>query len=148
MGKESVVEIPPGSGNRYRYAYDPDTQKMRYMGPVGESPPIDEVTFQEGFADPLVDYSDSDETVVFFIATDKLGKKWVLESFRWPIPNVWGEWEKKMMDEEKLEIYHEDGLDINKIEVQWATFEFKGAKKPYELDIDLSMFGDVEPGGY
>ena len=45
MGKEHQVEIPPGSGNRYRYAYDPERQATIYKGPVGEAPPIGEEDF-------------------------------------------------------------------------------------------------------
>jgi hypothetical protein len=40
MGKESIVEIPPGSGNRYRYLYEGGQTK--YLGPVGSAPPINE----------------------------------------------------------------------------------------------------------
>jgi len=45
MGKESIVEIPEGSGNFYRYDYDPDTQRTRYQGPVGDAPEIGESEF-------------------------------------------------------------------------------------------------------
>jgi len=40
--KENVVEI---SGHRYRYAYDPDTGKTLYKGPVGSAPPISQDDF-------------------------------------------------------------------------------------------------------
>jgi len=42
MGKEHVVEI---KGGRYRYAYDPDTKKTLYRGPVGDSPQLSEEQF-------------------------------------------------------------------------------------------------------
>jgi len=42
MGRETIVEI---SGNRYRYAYDPERQATIYKGPVGEAPPIGEEEF-------------------------------------------------------------------------------------------------------
>ena len=40
MGKENIVEIPPGSGNRYRYAYE--NGETVYKGPVGNAPEIGE----------------------------------------------------------------------------------------------------------
>jgi len=45
MSKENVVEIPTGSGNRYRYIYDPETQKTLYLGPVGSAPAMAEQEF-------------------------------------------------------------------------------------------------------
>lgn len=43
MSKESVVEIPDGSGNFYRYEYvDGET---KYRGPVGDAPPLNEEEF-------------------------------------------------------------------------------------------------------
>lgn len=41
---ESVVEI---KGSQYRYAYDPETQTTRYLGPVGDAPTISEEEFLE-----------------------------------------------------------------------------------------------------
>jgi len=43
----SIVEIPPGSGNKYRYVYDQATQQTQYKGPVGEAPALDEGEFLE-----------------------------------------------------------------------------------------------------
>jgi hypothetical protein len=40
--KESVVEI---GGHQYRYTYNPETQRTEYLGPVGESPPLNETEF-------------------------------------------------------------------------------------------------------
>jgi len=40
--KESIVEIPEGSGNFYRYDYDPTTKKTNYKGPVGDAPALKE----------------------------------------------------------------------------------------------------------
>jgi len=48
MGKESIVEIPPESGNKYRYVYE-DGQTI-YKGPVGDSAPISEADFLREFA--------------------------------------------------------------------------------------------------
>ena len=45
MPQENIVEIPDGSGNRYRYAYDPSSKTTRYLGPVGDSPPLTEEDF-------------------------------------------------------------------------------------------------------
>ena len=45
---ESRVEIPEGSGNFYRYQYNPDTQATEYLGPIGDAPAIDEVEFLRG----------------------------------------------------------------------------------------------------
>jgi len=45
VSKESIVEIPSGSGNKYRYAYDPETQATRYLGPVGSAPDLGEAEF-------------------------------------------------------------------------------------------------------
>jgi len=47
MGKESVVEIPAGSGNKYRYVYDQGSTK--YLGPVGSAPEIGEAEFLKDF---------------------------------------------------------------------------------------------------
>jgi len=44
---ESVVEIPEGSGNWYRYEYKDG--KTIYRGPVGSAPSIDESEFTEMF---------------------------------------------------------------------------------------------------
>jgi hypothetical protein len=41
--KENIVEIPTGSGNRYRYAYEDG--KTTYLGPIGEAPPMVEAEF-------------------------------------------------------------------------------------------------------
>ena len=43
MPKDSIVEIPPESGNKYRYVYE-DGQTV-YKGPVGDSAPISEAEF-------------------------------------------------------------------------------------------------------
>jgi len=43
--KESVVEIPPGSGNHYRYEYNPATGATEYRGPVGDAPALAEPEF-------------------------------------------------------------------------------------------------------
>jgi len=45
--KESVVEIPSGSGNRYRYRYDPGSKKTIYLGPAGQAPEIGEQEFMD-----------------------------------------------------------------------------------------------------
>jgi len=41
--KGAIVEIPPGSGNRYRYIYEGG--KTIYKGPVGDSPQLTEEEF-------------------------------------------------------------------------------------------------------
>jgi len=43
MGKDSIVEIPEGSGNRYRYTYEEGSTK--YLGPVGSAPDLGEEEF-------------------------------------------------------------------------------------------------------
>ena len=43
MPKESIVEIPEGSGNKYRYVYEDGS--TRYLGPVGSSPDLGEEEF-------------------------------------------------------------------------------------------------------
>jgi hypothetical protein len=43
--KESIVEIPPESGNFYRYGYEPDSGKTVYRGPVGNAPSLHEEEF-------------------------------------------------------------------------------------------------------
>jgi hypothetical protein len=43
MGRESIVEIPQGSGNHYRYTYDEGQTK--YLGPVGTAPALTEEEF-------------------------------------------------------------------------------------------------------
>jgi len=53
----TTVEIPPGSGNRYRYEYE--NGKTVYKGPVGNAPELGEVEFLEmmagvGIEDPVV----------------------------------------------------------------------------------------------
>jgi len=42
----TTVEIPPGSGNRYRYEYEGG--KTQYKGPVGDSPELGEAEFLKG----------------------------------------------------------------------------------------------------
>jgi len=49
MPKESVVEIPSGSGNKYRYVYDPANRATKYLGPVGDSPDLGEQEFMNLF---------------------------------------------------------------------------------------------------
>jgi len=44
--KENIVEIPEGSGNRYKYAYDPGSKSTVYKGPVGSAPDITEEEWQ------------------------------------------------------------------------------------------------------
>jgi len=41
---DCIVEI---NNNMYRYTYDPDTQGMKYLGPVGDSAPLSEDQFEE-----------------------------------------------------------------------------------------------------
>ena len=55
MPRESRVEIPSGSGNKYRYAYDPETQATRYLGTVGQAPALSEAEFMGGLDRPEVD---------------------------------------------------------------------------------------------
>lgn len=43
MSKESIVEIPEGSGNQYRYVYEGG--KTVYRGPVGSAPKLGEEEF-------------------------------------------------------------------------------------------------------
>lgn len=43
MGKENIVEIPEGSGNKYKYAYEGG--RTAYLGPVGSSPSLSEAEF-------------------------------------------------------------------------------------------------------
>jgi len=52
----SIVEIPPGSGNRYKYVYDAETKATVYKGPVGNAPALDEEEFLEmmGIDDDVV----------------------------------------------------------------------------------------------
>jgi len=45
MPRESVVEIPSGSGNKYRYVYDPSSKATRYLGTVGQAPALSEQEF-------------------------------------------------------------------------------------------------------
>jgi hypothetical protein len=40
--KENIVEI---RGHKYRYAYDQESKKMKYLGPLGNAPPITEDEF-------------------------------------------------------------------------------------------------------
>jgi len=47
----TTVEIPPGSGNRYRYEYE--NGKTVYKGPVGEAPALKEAEFMESLQDIL-----------------------------------------------------------------------------------------------
>lgn len=47
MGKESIVEIPEGSGNQYRYVYEDG--KTLYKGPVGDAPELTEEGFNRIF---------------------------------------------------------------------------------------------------
>jgi len=42
VGKESIVVI---KGGRYRYTYDADSQRMKYLGPVGDSSMLSEDEF-------------------------------------------------------------------------------------------------------
>jgi hypothetical protein len=49
MGKQSIVEIPPGSKNFYRYEYEEGSGKTLYKGPVGTSPQISESEFNDLF---------------------------------------------------------------------------------------------------
>jgi len=46
--KETTVEI---GGHRYRYHYDPDTQKTVYDGPVGSAPELSEAEFLKAITD-------------------------------------------------------------------------------------------------
>jgi hypothetical protein len=43
----SEVEIPEGSGNFYKYVWNPETKNMDYRGPVGDAPPLQEEMFKE-----------------------------------------------------------------------------------------------------
>lgn len=43
--KESIVEIPEGSGNFYRYIYEGG--RTRYLGPVGKAPMLEEEEFYD-----------------------------------------------------------------------------------------------------
>jgi hypothetical protein len=41
------VEIPEGSGNWYKYEWNPVSKKMEYLGPVGNAPLLTEVQFRK-----------------------------------------------------------------------------------------------------
>ena len=56
MGKESVVEIPAGSGNRYRYEYSEG--KTLYRGPVGSAPELGEEHFMAALKQVPMWYND------------------------------------------------------------------------------------------
>jgi len=58
MPKESRVEIPSGSGNFYRYSYDPASRATIYLGPVGSSPDLGEEEFLDAIerTKELTDY--------------------------------------------------------------------------------------------
>ena len=58
MGKESVVEIPHGSGNRYRYEYSAGS--TIYKGPVGSAPDLGEAEFLDA-----IEAKKTDEEIVF-----------------------------------------------------------------------------------
>jgi len=62
MPRESIVEIPSGSGNKYRYAYDPSSKATNYLGPVGSAPDLGEAEFMDAI-DPK-DYIYSDEEII------------------------------------------------------------------------------------
>ena len=47
--KENIVEIPEGSGNKYRYSYE-DGQTV-YKGPVGSAPDLGEAEFLMGIGE-------------------------------------------------------------------------------------------------
>jgi len=47
MPSQSIVEIPPGSGNRYRYEYEGGSTV--YKGPVGDVPVLTEPEFMAAF---------------------------------------------------------------------------------------------------
>jgi len=51
MGKESIVEIPPGSGNHYRYEYVDG--KTLYKGPIGDAPTLTEKEFFDMSSNPI-----------------------------------------------------------------------------------------------
>jgi len=53
MGKTTTVEIPPGSGNKYRYVYDTRTGETVYLGPVGDVPELSEIDFMRYLLDEI-----------------------------------------------------------------------------------------------
>ena len=59
MPRESVVEIPAGSGNRYRYNYEDGS--TRYLGPVGDGPQISEAEFNMAMKEPRIYFSEIQE---------------------------------------------------------------------------------------
>jgi len=63
MTKSTIVEIPPGSGNKYRYRYNSTTGKMDYIGPVGDAPILKEDEFLKGLkrVAEKFDYEQRDE---------------------------------------------------------------------------------------
>jgi len=59
----TIVEIPPGSGNRYRYEYEEGATV--YKGPVGDSPEMSEGEFLEMFRNTVNHYQMSGLTYFF-----------------------------------------------------------------------------------
>jgi len=67
----TVVEIPPGSGNRYKYVYDAETKATIYKGPVGEAPELGEEEFLEMMVGGVGDWDDE-----FIPEIDLLASHW------------------------------------------------------------------------
>jgi hypothetical protein len=99
MTKESIVEIPPGSGNQYRYAYEDG--KTVYLGPVGDAPTLVEENFLRELEDlittPKVTRSDIKKDARALDAPEKVKEDWmnilnadkIIRQSMWDKPTHW-----------------------------------------------------------
>jgi hypothetical protein len=83
MGKESVVTI---GGHLYRYAYEGDSQKTIYLGPVGDSPPLTEqefhrLTSQRTTSILFLEKDDTHPIAVSVKEEEKESTTWIVETF-------------------------------------------------------------------
>lgn len=118
IGAVTIVEIPQGSGNRYRYGYNKASGKTIYLGPVGSVPMLSEEEFLRGLGReqlPIQKLAWVWEKVKRAEETSHMGQLM-------PI------WELRELAEEEKDMSHEEfnRLMFDMSREGWLTFQHLG----------------------
>lgn len=132
MSKEHQVEIPIGSGNRYRYSYDPASRATRYLGPVGSAPAINEQEFLRQIEDPSTsvpadewwENADDDQRYILVMS----GPRWIHGKIKAP---PWSE--------------REDWITGRKVKVMIGTKEWDDLDPKVQSRIK-SLYSEIAEG--
>lgn len=104
-----VVEIPPGSGNRYRYHYNPESQQTEYRGPVGDSPTLNEADFNRW----LIFKNRSSNRHEFYTTTEPAEREWLKKWLEEDTEDSSPEWSSYFVvpGRDRVEVGEDEGVN-------------------------------------